>query len=640
MDRMGRRISTLAVVLILLAGPVAAQFDQPPFPPGLQSSAGENQLLSPGSQYFHADAINSLATVRPGDGFHIAIRLKIDPGWVFYSPDPGVSDLFTPIGGSVAAEADDIEIAEPRWLGDHPHITEIGPGKTIVNNVYEDETVIYVPARVSPGAEIGEKSLSITINGLLCSDTGFQCLPLHETVTAAVQVADRSAANEAWTDALAAGMDEAMTLDQLRALHGAHPTVVAAAGAGEMPDVADWSIWTGLALALLAGLILNVMPCVLPVVPIRIMSIVDAARGRRRRFVTLGLAFAGGIMLFFLGLGVINIILQLATQEFFWGRHFQFGAFRIGLAMLMIALACNLFGVFNVLVPRKIAAVDTGVSARAGSHLGSMGMGLMMAVLATPCSFATLMAVLGWASIKPIWLGTLAILIVGVGMALPHALLATFPSLLKKLPKPGRWMELLKQAMGFAVLAVAAWLIGTLSETTYIMRVTGFGVLLAFGLWVWGVWVRYDAPLLRKLAIRGSAVVIVAASGFWLLPAPKPLAVKFEPFSEARIFEARQEGHTVLVKFSATWCASCPIIDHFIYNDPAVATELLDRDVVTMKGDVSDRGSPAEDLLYRRLGGAPPLTVVYPPGAGLPIRLPGKFSHDDLTAALDAASPR
>lgn len=265
-------------------------------------------------------------------------------------------------------------------------------------------------------------------------------------------------------------------------------------------------------------------------------------------------------------------------------------------------------------------------------------MGLMMAILATPCSFALLMSVLGWAAVKPIWLGTLAFLLMGAGMAAPHALLAAFPSLVAKLPRPGRWMELLKQGMGFAVLAVAAWLIGTLSESSHVMRVMGFGVLLAFALWVWGVWVRYDAPLRRKLAVRGPAVAAVVVAGVWLLPAPKPLAVEFEPFSEARIAEARADGHVVLVKFSASWCGSCMLIDRTIYNDPSVAQELLDRNIVAIKGDVSNKGAAAEGLLYDHFQSAPPLTVVYPPGEGPAIRLEGEFSHADLTAALDRAA--
>ena len=633
---MTRRTLTLVITLLAIAGTVSAQLDQLDLPlaPG---PGGPPQWAPPGNEHIRAEVVSSLADVQPGQAFHIAVKLNIDEEWVFYSPDPGSAVSFTPIAGSVVVEAGGFEIGQALWLADGAHATDLGPGEVVVNNVYEGQTVVYFSVRALPGSSPGPQRLTVTIDGQLCSDARFECLNVHKTVSAVVRVAAESTANPNWTGPLAAGLYDAMTIDQLRARHGAQPSAAAAGGVDQ--EVAGWTVWTGLGLAVLAGLILNVMPCVLPVIPIRIMSIVDAAQGARRRFVTLGLAFAFGIVLFFAGLGVVNVVLRLATDELFnWGRHFQLTPFRIGLAMLMVALACNLFGVFNVIVPRKIAAMDSGVSARAGGHLGAVGMGVMMAILATPCSFATLVGVLGWASVKPIWLGTLAIVLVGAGMAAPHALLSAFPSLVNKLPKPGRWMELLKQGMGFAVLAVAAWLIGTLSESSYVMQVACFGVLLAFALWVWGVWVRYDAPLSRKVLIRGGAIVLVALAGVGLLRPPRPLAVEFEPFSEARIVEARQAGHVVLVKFSATWCISCGIVDRIIYNDPDVRQELIDRGVVAIKGDVTARSAPANGLLYEQLRGAPPLTVIYPPGGGEPIRLRGKFSHDDLTAALDQAA--
>ncbi len=630
------QMRTLAVILLAACAPAWAQ----PGQPGGQLLTGEfdTQWDKPGNAHVRVEAVPSLTHAPPGGEFHVAVRLTIDEGWMFYSPDPGAGKAFRPTAGSVAVESDVLEIGEARWLPDVPHAADIGDGETVINNVYVRETVVYIPATVPAGAAAGEASLSVPVNGQLCSETSFECLRVAETAGAAVQVADTAVANPAWMGPLAAGLADALSEGRLLALHLLQQPIAAFTGAPLSPGAADWAIWTGLSLAVLAGLILNVMPCVLPVIPIRIMSIVEAGQGSRRRFVTLGLAFAGGIVLFFVGLGVVNIVLRLATQELFnWGRHFQFRSFRIGMAMLMVALACNLFGLFNVVVPRRIAAMDSGASARAGGHLGAVGMGLMMAILATPCSFALLMGVLGWASLQAIWVGTLAFLLMGAGMAAPHALLAAFPSLASKLPRPGRWMELLKHGMGFAVLAVAAWLIGTLSENSQVMRVMGFGVLLAMALWVWGAWVRYDAPLGRKLAVRGAAVAAVVLAGVWLLPTPKPLAVNFEPFSEARIVEARRDGHVVLVKFSASWCGSCMIIDRTIYNDPSVARELLDRSVVAMKGDVSNKGAAAEGLLYDHFHSAPPLTVVYPPGDGPAIRLEGEFSHAALTAALDAA---
>ncbi len=625
-----RRRTTLCL-LLLVAGVAWAQ-GRP-----AEMTAEPAQWESPGNSYIHVEVVPSLSGAPVGEAFHIAVKLTIDEGWVLYSPDPGATDLFAPLAGEVVGESSQLEFDQALWQMDEQHSADAGDGEIIISNVYQGGTVVYLPARVLSGAG-GEANATITLSGQLCSDASFQCLNVEKTASVTVRVSDAAIDNPAWTGELARGLGEAVSEEQLRLGRAAR----SASGSGDsiLSQVGpNWSLWTGLAIAVLAGLILNVMPCVLPVIPIRVMSLVDAAHGSRGRFVSLGLAFSGGIVLFFVGLGVVNVVLRLATAGVLsWGRHFQLESFRIALGMLMVALACNLFGLFNVIVPRRLMEMDSGVSARAGGHVGAAGMGLMMAVLATPCSFALLMSVLGWAAVQPIWLGTTAIVLMGGGMAAPHAVLTAFPSLVSKLPKPGRWMELLKQGMGFAILAVAAWLVGTLSETSYVMRVTIFGVTLAFALWMWGAWVRYDAPLGRKLVVRAGALAVVIVAGIFLLPSPAPLAVEFEPFSQARIADAGSEGSIVLVKFSATWCISCKWVDRTIYDNQDVARQLLDLGVVTIKGDVSESNSPANALLYGQLKGAPPLTVIYPPGDGPAIRLEGKFSRADLTAALDRAA--
>jgi thiol:disulfide interchange protein len=305
------------------------------------------------------------------------------------------------------------------------------------------------------------------------------------------------------------------------------------------------------------------------------------------------------------------------------------------MAMIVIALSANLFGAFNVTVPGRIASLG---GSGAPGHLSTLGMGFMMAVLATPFSVAYLAGALAWAQAKPIWLGTTVLLLIGAGMAAPHALLCAFPGLVKRLPKPGRWMELFKQSMGFLLLPVALWLLSTLSSDSYPFLVAGFGVALAFGLWVWGTWVRYDAPLGRKLLVRGLATALVVGVGFVTLPKPdRDDAAVFASFDPARLASAREAGHVVVLKFTATWCTECKVIDYTVYRDPKVIEEFRRRGVVAIKGDVTDHDTPAAELLRNRYGGAPPMTVIYPPGEGEEIVLVGRYGQEDLFRALDAA---
>ncbi|MCK4602147.1 MAG: thioredoxin family protein [Phycisphaerae bacterium] len=614
---MKKRLAALAALLILPQGLLGQEAY--PFGPFAGPAS-----VSPRTGYVTAGATPSHRQVAPGQTFHVALDMRIKEKWAYYSPDPGGQV----IPASMSVDAGGLTAGEVLWPPDEPHEYDLA-GKRYVNNAYEGRAIAYVPITVPDGAAHGRYTITLQAQGQVCGEG--QCVSLEGpnavVATARVRVGAAPLANPAWdTDA------EIST-----GLANARPAVAAYAPA----DGKELAVWAWLSLALLAGLILNITPCVLPVIPLRILSIVEMSRQSRRRFVTLGLSFAAGIMLFFAAIAAVNIMLKLATGSAFnWGDHFQIRAVRVGLALVVVALAANLFGLFNVVVPRRIAGLETGGGGqRQGGHATSLGMGVMTAILATPCSFAYLFAVLMWAQGQVLWLGTLALILVGVGMTAPHVLLAAFPKLLSRLPRPGRWMEIFKQSTGFVLLLVAVWLFSTLTEggKTYPFWVAGFAVVLAFALWMWGGWVRYDAPLRRKFLVRFIAAGLAIAAGFWMLSPPRPLAVEFEPFDEGQIGAARRAGRVVLVDFTAAWCLSCKEIDALIYDGEEVARELKARDVLAMKGDVTNRHSPA-DRLREKLRENVPVTVVFPPGSRPPIRLRGAFSKENLFDALDAAA--
>ena len=589
---------------------------------------------SPPSEDFSAKLVSSHLQIAPGGQFHIAIDMAIAEGWVFYSPDPG--EIAQPANIQPSGEKFEFELV--RWPHDHTKETDL-VDQIVVNNVYQGRAVAYVTVNVPQDVAEGEYLISVKVAGQICDSKTGLCIPVSPAPNIQVMVAAEAIANPAWNsdDAISGGLDSAMTAAELRAAHRVSQPVVSRAG-----RALDLAVWSGLGLAILAGLILNVMPCVLPVIPLRIISIVQMAGQSRRRFVTLGLAFAGGIVLFFAGLAGANILLRLLTNRAInWSEHFQLPSIRIALAMIIVALAGNLFGLFNVTVPQSVAAIEArDPSKRRGGHIGSAGMGLMMAVLATPCSFAILALAMAWAQLQPLWLGTVAILLIGVGMAAPHALLGAFPQLLDKLPKPGAWMEKLKQSMGFALLPVAIWLIGTLSVNGYVSWVMAYAVVLSFALWVWGSWVRYDAPFKKKLLVRGACAALAVGAGFWMLTPAAPLAVEFSAFDQSQLDNVSRGDKPVLVKFTAAWCLSCKWVDATIYNSPEIAAELAKYDLIIMKADVTNENSAASNYLAKQFGGAPPLTVVYPVGGRQPILLEGKFSKSELTDALESALGR
>lgn len=601
----------------------------------------------PGGGEPTVQAVPSHTHVAAGQEFMVAAVVDVPPGSKYYAPYPGTD---TVNGGEVLARWGDRAIPSDRvrWPKPEPY-NDVGG---IVTNVYAGKVVVYVPVVVPDDAEPGPVSLRLALDGQTCTEKECHRLPDPagpKAVAAEVQlqVADQARANPAWAEGnLAAGLAAAKTPAQWKAeLEPAKPVTNAGDQAGRQAktkapaEFSNLSVWQWLGIALLAGLTLNIMPCVLPVIPIRIVSIVNMAKENKRRIVTLGLAFALGVLLFFVAFAAVSAVLKVSLGRVIdIGEYFGEPVFHIAMGAVMVALAANLFGAFEIVVPSKVAGLE-GSTKREG-HLASIGMGVMLAVLATPCSFAYLAAALTWAQTQPVWLGSLAIVLIGVGMAAPHALLVAWPDLLKKIPKPGRWMELFKKSMGFVLVLVAIWLFGSLAKDTYPFWMAAWAVVLAFGLWMAGSWVRYDAPLGRKLFVRGTAVAVVVAAGFWMLPAPPPAMIPFEDYSADRLSELQAEGKPVLVKFTASWCLKCKDVERNVFRQEDIARDLRQRKVAAVKADVSRRGSEADKFLKEEFGGQPPLTAIYPAGGGKPILLRGGFSKDDLRQALDRAGAK
>ena len=582
---------------------------------------------------FKVRVVGSHEQVAAGQSLRVALVCDLADGWVYYSPDPGP----VVVAGSLDVKAEPMTVIEVRWPGDHVKQTDYGQGP-VVNHVYASHFVIYAALAVPADAAPGEYAITLSLKGQICKDV---CVNLEGDdavrASAKVRVAAASAANPNWTDELEAGWASAMPASAIEASHASAGGQVMPVASSAAPEVAGYTLWAGLGLALLAGLTLNIMPCVLPIIPLRIYSLVNLAGQSRRRFVTLGLAFAGGIVLFFLVLAAISAGLRLLGQGTIdLNEHFKYPPVRIAIAMILLALSANLWGLFNVIVPGKVAGL--GQDSSSHSHAAALGMGVMMAVLSTPCSFWLMALAVAWAQLQPLWLGSLAITTIGVGMALPHAVLASFPDSVSLLPKPGVWMEYFKQTMGFLLIPAVLYLLSTLPPRGgWPWLVGGFGAVLIFGLWMWGSWVRFDAPPGRKVIVRGAALVLAVAAGFWLLPQPARAGVEFEPFGIMRIDHGREDGRIVVVKVNAAWCTECKILEYRVFDRPEIARAFRDRKVVAVEADVTDKSSPASQWVKTNFGGAPPMTIIYPIPPGPPRVVVGVFGPDDMVRYLDEA---
>jgi len=592
---------------------------------------------------FSVRLVPSHATVAPGTDLHVAVEMTVAEGFWTYGPVAG-GRLVAAQDLTIEPGASPLRTAAVLYGPTTEHVTELGGGETDTHNVYEGRAYAYVPVTVRADLEVGTYELPLTVAGQVCDPN--VCLQLSTTATAEIEVAGRSVVSDAWVKGPGPHRAEARTAAAWRAATGGpakRPSTTAPAGAGAPAEefqvlggswVEGLGVAGGLVLALLGGALLNVLPCVLPILPLRLMALVEQAQDSRGRSAALGAAFAGGILLFFVCVAVLSVVLKLAVgYDVTLNDLFRHPPLLIGMTLVLVVLAMSLFNVFSLTVPGKVAEASGG-----GGYPGAIGTGFLFAVLSTPCSAAIIGALFWWAQLQPLWVGAVSLVLMGVGMGAPHAALTAFPPLIRRIPRAGRWSELLKQFVGFVLLLIAVWLLSTQMADAYLGWVAAYAVVLAMCLWVWGSWVTLSTPTPRTWAVRGAAVVAAAAAGVWMLRPPAPPKLEMAPFDADRIARARADGRTVVVKFTAGWCVECLVVDRKVYADDEVVRALTSRDVLAMKGDVTKDSYPASEMLYRRLGqSGPPMTAVFPPGKAPPILLRGLFDKADLLEALRRA---
>ena len=386
----------------------------------------------------------------------------------------------------------------------------------------------------------------------------------------------------------------------------------------------------------LGGLILNLMPCVLPVISLKIFSFIAQAGESPKRIFRHGLAFSAGIFTWFLGIGVLVIALKSAGAQVTWGAfQFQNPYFVIGVSVLVFLFALNLFGVFEITLPGN-AANSLDQAASHGGYAGSFFQGLFATLLATPCTAPFLGSALGFAFAQngAMILGVMAS--VSLGMSLPYLLLSARPGWRQWIPKPGMWMERLKQFMGFPLLATDLWLlwvIQTQRGSDASLALLALFLLLGFCAWIYGSLLSVASPPARRvlgifllgLLLLGSIFLVKRIGD--ALPVQESThageGIAWVNYSPAALDALRSEGKPVFLDFTASWCLTCQFNERTAINVPAVRLFFRDHGITAMKGDWtnSDPAITAALKSFGRVG--VPLAVYYPPGKGSePVVLP------------------
>lgn len=439
-----------------------------------------------------------------------------------------------------------------------------------------------------------------------------------------------------------AGLSTRLTLvDGGRALE-ATAVATAAATRADTPAV---SIVTILGLAVLGGFILNLMPCVLPVLSLKILSLVGhggAAPGAVR---SAFLASAAGVLFSFLVLATGAVALKSAGAAVGWGIQFQQPLFLVFMIVLLTVFACNLWGLFEISLPRVLAD-RVGVRDGGGGSLGGhFATGAFATLLATPCSAPFLGTAVGFALARGYVEIFAVFLALGLGMALPYLMVAAFPRLAGRLPRPGRWMVTLKLVLGVALALTALWLLTVLG-----VQIASWAAILVGGLMVavaGALWVRRRLPDGRRAAAGISAMVFAAAAFAAPLIPDRPAraqrsdvasAIAWVPFDRPALRSAVAAGQVVFVDVTADWCITCQANKRFVLNRGEVARRFEDGGVIAMTADwtLPDDTIAAYLADFGRYG--IPFNVVYGPGAPNGVILPELLTEDAVLAALRTAS--
>ena len=400
------------------------------------------------------------------------------------------------------------------------------------------------------------------------------------------------------------------------------------------------SLLVALALALTGGLILNLMPCVLPILSLKALSLAESGReggDARRR----ALWYTAGVLVSFVAVGALAIALRAAGQALGWGFQLQ-QPWVVGLlAYVMFAVGLSLSGVFAI--GHRLAGTGHGLASRRGP-VGDFFTGVLAVVVASPCTAPFMGVALAYAFTAPTPLALLVFAVLGLGLALPFLLIGFVPALASRLPRPGAWMDTLKQVLAFPMYLTAVWLLWVLGKQRGIdavgLALVGL-VLLALGLW-WFQRARFaPAPLQRALALALAVSALVPLAMLHRLPAETAAAPTTEghaAYSAERLAALRAEGRIVFVDMTADWCVTCKANEKAVLNTPAFRELLATHDAVMLTGDWTNVDPAITAFLEAHGAVGVPLYVLYPRGGGAGEVLPTVLTQDGMRRAFERAA--
>jgi len=425
---------------------------------------------------------------------------------------------------------------------------------------------------------------------------------------------------------------EVLTVEATGTSAAGSPTAKAVA---PIPDLGQLGVI--LIFAFIGGSILNLMPCVLPVIGLKILSFARQGGESHSRVFGLNLAYSLGLILVFLLLAALAAFLNLG-----WGDQFQNIQFKIATTAVVFVMALSFLGVWELPIPGFATSGKAGDLQKQHGYVGAFFKGMFTTVLATPCSGPFLGAVFTFALKQQPAVIFLIFGCIGLGMASPYLLIGVFPSLIRFLPKPGEWMETFERVVGFALLATVVYLFSTFGKEQMNLFVPTLALLIAlwFGCWLIGQVPEYSGFGKKALSYLAAGAIagVVGYGGFMFFDGHADLG--WEPYSEARLAEHQRAGKTVMIDFTAEWCPTCKWNLSTAINTNRVKSFTAQHGVVALLADKTETNPEIERKLEQLDSRSIPVLAIYPAGKpDQPIVLRDLLTESQVLAALEKAGP-
>ncbi|MFH1417231.1 MAG: protein-disulfide reductase DsbD domain-containing protein [Planctomycetota bacterium] len=631
---------------------------------------------------FHGSV--SKEAVKPGDKFTATLTADIQPGHHMQSHKPlqdGLIPAALMVEPTRGFEIGDVKYAKPHEREDNIL------GKL---SEYEGKIAFEIPITVEEDADQSPRWVRGVFQYQVCTDSGTCYPPEHVEFAIPVQMAGGPAPGDsnsfitASNDTSRGGEDQSATDQAAQAETSAEDS----AGSGSDKNILirlqerlmNLGFFGVMLAAFIGGFLLNLMPCVLPVISLKVLSFVRQAHEDRWRVFRLGLTYSAGIMVFYVVLAVLFFRSGIA-----WGELFQHPLFVIIMSAVILAFSMSLFGVFAIFTPRVVNKLGEKAEAQEG-YLSAFGTGVLATLLGTACTAPLLSMAISYATKLPPMEGGFIFIAAGFGMASPFIVLTYNPAWLRFVPRPGPWMGVFESIMGFLLLATVIWLLHPLPA-----QIGGYGLLLtlifllsvAIAVWIKGK-IEFSAPLARKVRLYGAALVVLLVG--WLLPfnqlsslekledeqiLHEDLAaqgqfclalhgdnsrgtITWTGWQDAKAGEIpwqhyinREQaliyvnaGYTVFVDYTADWCASCKTNLKTSIDHSETIKLMRELNVVPFEADYTNRRKAIkEDLTHFNRAGVP-LYLVYSPGdPDAPEKLPEILTPGIVLDALNRAGP-